>query len=178
MFSLSISAERSASAPVRLLHQLPLPPFRPLLVSVEWTGEVEGQGSPQWLRGRVGEVEQRAGGHHWVITITVGLDSSHKSSIYRLDLRGNSWSHTVTFIREQLGFFFWLRRSSDWLILPAANTCEMSKSLLPHVSFTTFLLAKILKPWDDKLALIVKQSHCNARTMVWAITGAAKDPGR
>lgn len=45
-----------------------------------------------------------------MIAVTVGLDSSHKGSIYGLDLRGNSWSHTVTYIREQLGFFFFFKK--------------------------------------------------------------------
>lgn len=118
--AVSIAWEWSAFTPVLLLHRLPSTSARPLLVSVEWTGEVEGQGSPQWLRGRVVEVEHRAGGHHRVIAVTVGLDSSQESSIYGLNLRGNSWSHR----RASVSFVIYFpRRSSAWLVLERCCSC-------------------------------------------------------
>lgn len=62
----------------------------------------------------MGEVEQGAGGHHCLIAVTLGLDSSQESSIYGLDLTGNSWSHAVTPKREQLFVLFvFSLRSSD-----------------------------------------------------------------
>lgn len=43
-------------------------------------------------------MEHWAGGHHRVIAITVGLDSSQESSIDGLNLKENNWSNTVTSI--------------------------------------------------------------------------------
>lgn len=58
-----------------------------LLFRVWGTGKGESEGSPQGLRGWVGEVEYRTCGHHRVIDVTSGLDGSQKDGINRLDLR-------------------------------------------------------------------------------------------
>lgn len=59
----------------------------PLLFRVRRAGEGEGEGSPQGLRGWMGEVEQWACRHHRAIGITSGLDGSQNSSVYGLDLK-------------------------------------------------------------------------------------------
>lgn len=58
-----------------------------LLLKIWRTGEDDGEGSPQALRGWMGEVENRTGADHRMVGIGPGLGSSQKGCVHRLDLR-------------------------------------------------------------------------------------------
>lgn len=88
-----------------LMLLLLLPPLSsrvPLLVSVRGTGEGDGEGSSQRLGGRVGEVEQRAGGHHPVIGVASRPGGGQKNGVHRLDLREDQET-SVLLVTQQVG---------------------------------------------------------------------------
>lgn len=49
----------------------------------------------------MGEVEQRAGGHHRVVGVTSGFDGGQKDGVYGLDLR-QMWKQLLCFISAKL----------------------------------------------------------------------------
>lgn len=78
-----------------------LPPFFLLFLRVWWTWKRNCEGSPKWLRGRVGEVEQWAGRHHRLTGIIPGLEAGQKDCVHRLDLKQMS-KHLFGTIRMEM----------------------------------------------------------------------------
>lgn len=112
---------RSTDGPSPVLFFLPLSPRVPLLLRVRGTGEGQGEGSPQGLRRRVGEVEQRTRGRHRVTGIAPRLDGGQEDGVHGLDLRQT---------RRQLFCVIWaaVRRETRLLFFSPTACCFIKGS--------------------------------------------------